>query len=166
MHNLSPSTTPLDPIITSETSETIVVIVTAGVDVSSTNVRWVNHTIELCGIAGLDGVFVVGNGFKVGTSDTTTSNDNEAAVTSSVTAIFAVMTVSRGPRELTRGAASILARHRAEVLSLLDTCMVFSPEGVNVCVVIGVRCMDEMECRDPSGLGAFIVIHSNFERKR
>ena len=82
------------------------------------------------------------------------------------TTMIAVMTVSRGPRELTRGAASILAKHRAEVLNLLDTCMVFSPEGGNMCVVIGVRCMDEMKSRNPNGLSAFILVQSNFERKR
>ena len=78
-----------------------------------------------------------------------------------VTATVAVMTVSRGPREPTRGAALILTRHKAEVLSLLKTCMVFSPDGVNVSVVIGVRGMDEMKSRDSDGLGASMVVQRN-----
>ena len=159
------TTTPWGPIITSGTRETIVVIITPGVDVGGANFRWVEYTIEFCGIASFDGVFVVGSVFTVGTSDTTSSNDNGAAVTSSVTATVAVMTVSRGPRELTRGAALILARHRAKVMSLLRTRMVFSPDGVDMCVVIGVRCMDEMKTRDSNGLGAFMVVQRDFERK-
>ncbi len=109
---------------------------------------------------------MVGNGFEVETSDATSSNDNGAVVTSSVTATVVVMTVSRGPRELTRGATSILARPKAEVLSLLKTCMVFSPDSINMSVVIGVRCMDEMKGRVSNCLGAFMVVQRNFQRKR
>ena len=77
VYSIIPSTTLLDPIITSRTRETIIVFATAGVDVGSANVRWVKSTIELCGIASLDGVFVLGNGFEVGTYDTTSPNDND-----------------------------------------------------------------------------------------
>ncbi len=102
----------------------------------------------------------------IGTSDTTSWNYNRAAVTISVTATVAVMTVSREPRELTRGAASILARHRAKVMSLLKTHIVFSPDGVNMCIVVDVRYMDEMKSRESNGLGAFMVVQRSDERKR
>ena len=101
----------------------------------------------------------------IGTSDATSSNDNRAAVTSSVTATVAVMTLSGGPRELTHRAASILPRHSAKVMSLLKTCLVFSPDGVNMCVVIDVRCMDEMKSREFDSFGAFMVVERNHERK-
>ena len=80
---------------------------------------------------------------RAGKSDTNSSNDNGAAVISSVITIVGVMTVSRGPRERTRGAACILARHKAEVLSLLETCIAFSLDGVNVCLVFGMGYMDK-----------------------
>ena len=94
----------------------------------------------------------------VGISDTASSNDNGAAVTSSVTAIIAIMTVSRGHGELIRGAASIPAQQRASVMTLLKTCMVFSPDGLNMCVVIDVRFTDEIKSRNSYSLGALIVL--------
>ena len=94
----------------------------------------------------------------VGISDTASSNDNGAAVTSSVTVVIAIMTVSRGHGELIRVAASIPARQRASVMALLETCMVFSPNGLNMCVIIDVRFTDEMKSRNSYGLGALIVV--------
>ena len=99
---------------------------------------------------------------RAGNFDTNSSNDNRAAVISSVIAIVGVMTVSRGPREPTRGAARILARHKAEVLSSLETCMTFSLDGVNVCLVLGVRCMDE---KKPTVLLHSLVFQRDSERK-
>lgn len=99
---------------------------------------------------------------RAGNFDTNSSNDNRAAVISSVIAIVGVMTVSRGPREPTRGAARILARHKAEVLSSLETCMTFSLDGVNVCLVFGVRCMDE---KKPTVLLHSLVFQRDSERK-
>ena len=110
-------------------------------------------------------MFVLGNRLQVGTSDMISSNDNGAAVTTSVTATVAVMTVSRTPRKLTRGAASIMIRPKAEVLSLPKTCMVFSPDDI-MCVIVSIRCMDEMKNRNFNGFGAFMVVQRNFERKR
>ena len=99
---------------------------------------------------------------RVGNSNTNSSIDNGAAMTSSVIAIVGVMTVSRGPREPTRGAASILAKHTAEVLSFLTICMAFSLDGVNVCLVFGVRCMDE---KKPTVLLHSLVFQRDSERK-
>lgn len=57
-------------------------------------------------------------------------------MTSSLTAIIAIMTVSRGNGELIRGAASIPASQRARTMTLLKTYMVTSPDGVSMCVVM------------------------------
>ena len=91
-------------------------------------------------------------------SNTTSSNDNGAAVTSSVTAIIAIMTVTRGHGELIRGAASSPATQKASVMTLLKTGMVFSPDGASMCVVIDVRFTDDMRSRNFHGLGALIVV--------